>query len=91
MFGWIKKAMANVVLKNAIGDILKETGVAKYFEGKKTKITMVVLIAYGVLETWNGYCGVVNQDWCTNIVLPEWIPIVLGLLGFQFRNMAKPK
>jgi len=65
----------------------------KFLEGKKTFLTMAVIIILAAVNGWNEYCkGLeVIPSYCVNIAVPEWVFALLGALGIYTRAIAKPK
>lgn len=62
-----------------------------FLKGKKTYITMVVVIVLGALGGWNEYCaGEEVVSFCREINVPNWVFSVLGTLGIYTRAVAKP-
>ena len=83
----LKSWLAKSLLKLAIGGKTMD-----WLNGKKTYLTMIVIIVLGVIDAWNGYCGLENTvPFCFNINIPEVVYIVLAALGIYTRSVVKPK
>jgi len=60
-----------------------------FLKGRKTYITMVVMIALGALDSWNGYCaGQEVASFCTQIQVPSFVFSILATLGIYTRSLA---
>ena len=58
-------------------------------KGKKTYLTMVIIIAFGTIGGWNEYCsGSDVVTFCKQIIVPDWIFAVLGTLGIYTRSQV---
>ena len=60
--------------------------ILKALEGKKTYLTMALVIIFGALDAWNEYCG---NGSCKVIQVPSVIFVILGALGVYTRKVAK--
>lgn len=59
----------------------------KALEGKKTYLTMAVIIILGGLEAYNQHC--VASGTCSAFQVPGFVFTVLGFLGVYTRKVAK--
>jgi hypothetical protein len=60
-----------------------------FLKGKKTYITMVVMIVLGGLDSWNAYCsGPEVVSFCTQIQVPSFVFSILATLGIYTRSLA---
>ena len=64
-----------------------------FLEGKKTYITMAVIIVLSAIGGWNDYCSNLLEapSYCININVPTWLFTLLGTLGIYTRSAVKPK
>lgn len=61
-----------------------------FLNGKKTYLTLIAVVALGLIESWNGYCGMPGAlAQCTPIVVPGFVYSILGGLGIYARASAK--
>lgn len=67
---------------------IKESSMWKILEGKKTYITMALIVIFGGLDAWNTHC---ITEGCKVINIPPFVFSVLGALGIWTRAVAKPK
>jgi hypothetical protein len=65
----------------------------KFLQGKKTYLTMLIIIMVAGINGWNDYCATLVEapSYCVNINVPEWVFAVLASLGIYTRSVAKPK
>lgn len=60
-----------------------------FLKGKKTYLTMIVIIVLSAIGGWNEYCsGKDVVSFCTQVNVPEWIFGVLATLGIYTRSQA---
>ena len=77
------------IIKIAITDWLKEEKMFNFLAGKRTYITMALIIIFGALDAYNGHC--LTTELCKSFAVPAWIFSILGALGIYTRSIAKPK
>jgi len=78
---WLIKSYINRLIKK----LRKENNpMLKWLEGKKTYITMLVVIALGAI-------GALNEQGYVDWTVPEWVFSILGSLGIAARAVARPK
>jgi len=61
----------------------------KMLKGKRTYVTMVVILVLGLIDSWNKYCGgegVIEQ--CKIIEIPGGVFAILSALGIYTRKLA---
>ena len=67
----------------------------KLLDGKKTYLTMLVVIVLAGIDAFNGYCGGLTENApaiCGSAFqVPEFVYAILGALGIYTRSVAKPK
>lgn len=62
----------------------------KFLEGKKTYLTMVVMIILAAINGWNEYCATDEAaKFCFNIQIPDFVFALLATLGIYTRKVAK--
>lgn len=60
-----------------------------WLKGKRTYLTMVVMVVLGVIGSWNEYCRTDEAvSFCFNLQIPEWVYAILGMMGIQFRRIS---
>lgn len=58
-------------------------------EGKRTYITMAVVIILGAIDSYNQHC--ITTSTCKAFQVPGFVYSVLGALGIWTRSMENPK
>ena len=59
----------------------------KILDGRKTYLTMFVIIALGALDAYNQHCA--GTGTCMAYAVPGWVYSILGGLGICTRSQAK--
>jgi hypothetical protein len=60
-----------------------------WLKGKRTYLTMVVIIALSAINGWNEYCATEGAaGFCVNVSIPEYAYAILGTLGIYTRSLA---
>lgn len=58
-------------------------------KGKRTYLTLAVVMVLGLIDTWNQYCtGVDVVPFCKQINVPGFVFTVLATLGIYTRSLA---